>query len=301
MLTQLKAISPPWAKDLANRSTRAWAYATASDRPLPDYLIIGCKRGGTTSLFNYLVRHPGILHMYPQVRGTKSTDYFFKGNDHSERWYRSHFPSERYRRRLEQTLGYRALSGEASPYYAWDPRVAGKARAVAPDVKSILLLREPVRRAWSHYQERVQNQVEPLTFAQALDAEESRLDGEMDKMLADPNYYSAAHDFYSYRSRGDYAPQIRNWLEHFPREQLLVIYAEDLYRDTAATFGEVCDFLGLPRIEMPTTKPFNSTWRTKNLPPEAEARRLHEFYAPLRADLEQLVGKAAPWPTEPAV
>lgn len=295
MLTKLKSMSPKWAKDAANHTTRGWAYLTAGDRPMPDYFIIGCKRGGTTSLFNYLVRHPGIRHMYPQVRGTKSTDYFFKGGDHSERWYRSHFPSERYRSKEARSLGYRPLSGEASPYYVWDPRVAGKARAVAPDVRSILLLREPVRRAWSHYQERVQNGVEPLSFAQALDAEDSRLEGELEKMYADPNYYSAAHDFYSYRSRGEYAPQIRNWLEHFPREQLLVIYAEDLYRDTENTFGQVCDFLSLPRMSMETKKTFNATWRTKDLPPEAETARLRAHYAPLRAEVEELVGRAAPW------
>lgn len=295
MQTDLKDRAPTWIKDIANHTTRGWAYLTAGDRPVPDYLIIGCKRGGTTSLFNYLVRHPGVMHLYPQIRGTKSTDYFFKGGSHSDRWYRSHFPSERYRRRLARDLGYRAISGEASPYYVWDPRIAGRVRSLAPAVKSILLLREPVRRAWSHYQERVQNNVEPLSFSAALDAEDARLAGEMERMLADPEYYSAAHDFYSYRTRGDYAPQIRNWLEHFPREQLHIVYAEDLYRDTEGTFAGVCDFLGIPRIEMPTKKSFNSTWRTSDLPPQAEANRLAEFYAPLRADVESLVGRPAPW------
>lgn len=294
-LSDLKSKSPTWLKDIANTATRSWALMTSADRPMPDYLIIGCKRGGTTSLFNYLVRHPGVMHMYPQIRGMKSTDYFFKPDGHDERWYRSHFPSERYRRRLARDLGYRAQAGEASPYYVWDPRVAAKVRATAPDVRSILLLREPVRRAWSHYQERVQNGVEPLSFAQALEAEDARLDGELDRMSADPSYYSAAHDFYSYRTRGDYAPQIRNWLTAFPREQLLVLFAEDLYRDTQGTFDEVCDFLALPRMQMPTKKSFNATWRTKDLPPEAEAARLREFYTPLRADLERLVERPVPW------
>ncbi|SIT84271.1 sulfotransferase [Microbacterium sp. RU33B] len=294
-MSSIKDRAPAWMKDIANVTTRGWAMATAADRPLPDYLIIGCKRGGTTSMFNYLVRHPGVMHMYPEIRGTKSTDYFFKGSGRSERWYRSHFPSERHRRSLQRNLGYRPLSGEASPYYVWDPRIAGKVRDVAPEVKSILLLREPVRRAWSHYQERVQNKVEPLSFADALDAEDARLEGEVERMLADPSYYSPAHDFYSYRSRGDYAPQIRNWLEHFPREQLLIVYAEDLYRNTESTFSEVCDFLEIPRIAMPTKKSFNSTWRTSDLPPETETNRLAAVYEPLRAEVEELVGKSAPW------
>lgn len=295
MLSTIKSVSPTWVKDVANHSTRGWAYLTARDRPVPDYLIIGCKRGGTTSLFNYLVGHPGILNMYPQVRGAKSTDFFFKRRGHSERWYRSHFASEGYRRRLARSLGYRAISGEASPYYVWDPRVAAKVRAVAPEVKSILLLRDPVKRAWSHYQERRENHVEPLTFEQAIDAEESRLDGELERMLADPEYYSAAHDFYSYRSRGVYAPQIRNWLEHFPRERVLLLYAEDLYSNTTETFNRVCDFLDVPRAPMQTTEGYNSMPGSKDAPPKKVIDELRRFYAPLQAEVEELVGRPAPW------
>ena len=295
MLNDLKSKSPQWMKDAANHTTRGWGYITAGDRPLPDYLIIGCKRGGTTSLFNYLVGHPGVLNMFPQVRGTKSTDYFFKSVNRSERWYRSHFPSERYRRRLARHLGYRAIAGEASPYYIWDPRVAPRVRKVAPEVRSILLLRDPVKRAWSHYQERRENRVEPLTFAQAIQAEDARLEGELDRMLADPGYYSASHDFYSYRQRGVYAPQIYNWLEHFPREQLLVLYAEDLYRDTSATFDTVCDFLEVPRIKMATEKGYNSMPGSKDAPPQEVVDELRDFYKPLQAEVEELVGKRAPW------
>lgn len=295
MLTQLNSASPRWIKNIANHSTRGWGYLTASDRPLPDYLIIGCKRGGTTSLFNYLVQHPGILRMYPLSRGLKSTDFFFKRNDHSVRWYQSHFPSERFRRQLREELGYRPISGEASPYYIWDPRVAGKVRAVAPDVKSILLLRDPVKRAWSHYQERIENDTEPLTFAQAIAAEDARTEGELEKMLQDPEYYSEAHDFYTYRQRGIYAPQIRNWLEHFPREQLLIIYAEDLYRNTDETFRQVCDFLGVPAIEAPTTETYNSMPGSKDKPPQDVVDDLRAFYTPLQAEVEELVGRPAPW------
>lgn len=295
MLSTLKSLSPTWIKDIANHSTRGWAYLTAGDRPVPDYLIVGCKRGGTTSLFNYLVRHPGIMNMYPQVRGAKSTDFFFKRDGHSERWYRSHFPSERYRRRLSRSLGYRAISGEASPYYIWDPRVAAKVHAVAPDVKSVLLLRDPVKRAWSHYQERRENDVEPLTFEQAIEAEASRTDGELERMLADPEYYSAAHDFYSYRMRGVYAPQIRNWLEYFSRDQVLILYAEDLYRDTTATFDRVCDFLGVPRAAMPTTEGYNSMPGSRDKPPQHVIDELRRFYAPFQAEVEELVGQPAPW------
>lgn len=295
MLTRLNAIAPPWIKSCANRVTRAWAVATAGDRPMPDFLIIGCKRGGTTSLFNYLVDHPGVLRMYPLSRGLKSTDFFFTRNGRSVRWYRSHFPSERFRRRKARTLGYRPIAGEASPYYVWDPRVAARAREVAPGAKCILLLRDPVKRAWSHYQERRENRVEPLSFAQALEREDARLEGELERMLADPDYFSEAFDFYAYRQRGVYAPQIRNWLTHFPREQVLILYAEDLYRNTTQTFAEVCEFLGIPVAEMATTEGYNSMPGSKDRPPQEIVDALQDFYRPLQAEVEELVGKPAPW------
>lgn len=297
MLAELNGVAPQWVKTAANHSTRGWARLTAGDRPLPDYLIIGCKRGGTTSLFNYLVDHPGILRMYPQSRGLKSTDYFFKPNGHSLAWYRSHFPSEAYRARLARVLGYRAIAGEASPYYMWDPRVAARVRAVAPEVKSIILLRDPVKRAWSHYQERRENDLEPLSFAQAIASEDARLDGELERMSADPGYYSAAYDFYSYRRRGEYAPQIRNWLDHFPRDQTLILYAEELYSRTAETFETVCEFLEVPSSAMSTTRTFNSMPGSKDTPPPDVMEDLAAHFAPMKEEVAQLVGRPAPWRT----
>lgn len=294
VVARVHKASPRWAKDMANAISRR-ALMARPDQSAPDYLIVGAKRGGTTSLFNYLVRHPGVMPLVPGVRGTKSTDFFFPGSGRSERWYRSHFPSERARAARARELGYRPVSGEASPYYIWDPRVAPAVRATVPDVKAIMLVRDPVRRAWSHYQERVQNGVEPLSFADALAAEDDRLAPEIARMEREPGYYSPAYDFHCYRSRGVYLPQIRRWLEHFPAEQLLVLRAEDLYTDTQATFDTVCAFLGIPSSPMATTSRFNATWRTKDLPPAAEAEQLAEFYAPHNAELGAFLGRDLDW------
>src|SRR5699024_2554373 len=118
---------------------------------------------------------------------------------------------------------------------------------------------DPVQRAWSHYQERRQNGVEPLSFADALAAEERRTDGELDRMLADPSYYSTAFDWYTYRARGVYRPQIERWHQVFEPEQLLVLRSEDLYGDTQGAFNRVCDFLGIERWGLPTTRTFNAS------------------------------------------
>lgn len=293
-LSQIKDRSPRWVKDVANVATRTAALATASQRPGPDFLVIGTKRGGTTSLYNYLLMHPGVLGLFPQSRGKKSTDWFFADSTHTESWYRSHFHTDAHRERVTARLAHSPVGGEASPYYVWDPRIAAKVAAVAPSIKAVLLVRDPVERAWSHYQERTQNGVEPLSFADALAAEERRLEGEVERMEADPSYHSTAHDWYSYRSRGVYLPQIHNWLEHFDRKQLLVVRSEDLYTDVQGVFDRVGDFLGLGRHTLPTTKPFNASHRKSSVP-EPQRSELARFFAPHNAELEEFLGRDLDW------
>lgn len=294
--SHLKDASPRWVKDLARVSTRGYALSTATLRPAPDFLVIGTKRGGTTSLFNYLLAHPGVLGLFPQSRGKKSTDYFFKETARGDRWYRSHFHTTPYRDRLGRRLGYAPVGGEASPYYVWDPRIAGRVRALAPDLKAVLLLRDPVDRAWSHYQERRENGVEPLSFADALRAEPERTGGELERMLADPSYYSEAHDWYSYRARGVYQHQIENWLASFPAEQLLVLRSEDMYADVQAVFDRVCEFLGVPSVQLPTRRPYNAS-QVRDEVPEPCRSELAAFYADHNRALEDYLGYPLDWAT----
>jgi hypothetical protein len=263
-------------------------------RPGPDFLIVGTKRGGTTSLFNYLLMHPGVLGLFPRPRGRKSTDYFFKDWCQGDAWYRSHFHTAAFRERRRQALGYAPVGGEASPYYVWDPRVAERVHASVPQVRAIMLVRDPVERAWSHYQERVENGVEPLSFEAALTAEPARTDGELERMLGDPAYYSEAYDWYSYRARGLYLGQIQNWRKLFPDEQLLVIRSEDMYADVQGVFDTVCDFLAIPRLALPTTKTFNAR-ATASTVPSAVRDELRSFYAPHNLALEQYLGRALAW------
>jgi hypothetical protein len=277
----LKDRSPRWAKDAANAATRRYALATVSRRSRPDFLVIGAKRGGTTSMFNYLMMHEGILGLFPQSRGRKSSDYFFKNLAKGDDWYRSHFHTQGYRDRLASRLGYDPVAGEASPYYMWDPRIASAAHRVNPDLKAVALLRDPVKRAWSHYQERVANGVEPLSFVDALEAEEARTAGETERMAADPSYYSEAHDWYSYQARGVYQPQLENWVSVFPKEQLLVLRSEDLYADVQGTFDTISTFLGVPPVQLPTTRTFGAGKRDP-MPEQARQRLEDHFREPNR-------------------
>ena len=265
---------------------------TSARRPLPDWLIIGTKRGGTTSLWNYLIEHPLVPRLYP-AWNTKSTHYFEENWHRGEAWYRSHFPTARQRESLARRHGAPPKAGEASPLYMFDPRVPARVRALMPDVRLIVLLRDPVERAYSHWKERRTEGTEPLDFEAALAAERSRTAGEYERMLADPTYHSEAYDRFTYRARGRYVEHLRPWLELFPREQLLVLPSETLYASPAATHRRVLDFLGLPPHRLPSYPVYNDR-RSSPLDPVLRAE-LTAYYRPYNAALSALVDVPAPW------
>lgn len=287
-----KESAPRWLLDSANAVTRTWGVATAAWRPMPDFLIAGTKRGGTTSLWNNLLRHPQVIGMYPQLRGRKSSDFFFAADRHSVSWYRSHFPSAVHRQVRTRRAGA-AVSGEASPYYMYGPYCPQLIRSQAPDVRMIVLLRDPVARAYSHFQERRQQGAEALTFEEALAAEEARLAPDEDRWLHDPGYYSEAHDFFSYRTRGVYLPQVRRILSVFPRDQVLIMRSEDFTEDYQSAFDQVTGFLGLSRHNLGLAEHHNRIPRS----PMAEQTRadLAAFYQPHNEALEEYLGRSFGW------
>jgi hypothetical protein len=289
----LKSRMPRPAKDIANRVTRRYGMATAGLRPGPDFMIIGTKRGGTTSMWNWLVEHPGVLPMFPAPRGNKSTDYFFDGGAAGTAWYHSHFHTRAHRAVVQRRRGHAVVSGEASPLYMYDPRICPLVRASEPDVKVIIQLRDPVKRAFSHWQERVGQGIEPLSFRDALAQEPSRTHGELERMLADPSYYSTAFDWFSYRDRGVYAPQVRQWLAAFPREQVLIVASEDFSRDEQAVMNTVSDFLEIPRYERAAFSRHNLSPRIA-MDDDVKAD-LQSFYAPHNRELADLVGREFDW------
>ena len=288
-----KAVTPPVLKE-ATRSSIRWAAArTSTLRPLPDFLVIGTKRGGTTSLWRYLLDHPMVLPMVPKAETLKSTHYFEEHYTKGLDWYRGHFPTAAYRRSLERRLGGPTVVGEASPLYLWHPLVAQRVCDVLPAAKVIVLLRNPVDRAYSHYRERVGQGVEPLSFEAALEAEDRRLAGEVEQLSADPAYHSHAYDSYAYRSRGVYRPQLDRWLALFPREQVLILRSEDLYADAQHVVDQVTAFLGLPQFPLAEFERHNQL-PSAPMSPRTRAA-LCDFYRSHNERLYELVGRDFGW------
>jgi hypothetical protein len=273
--------------------------ATSPLRPWPEFLIIGAKRGGTTSLYRYLELHPAVLPLVPSSRylplqdNIKGVKFFDTGYHHGPRWYRSHFPSTVARRLAGRPLGVAPITGEAAPYYLFHPRAAERAAAVVGHAKVIVLLRDPVDRAHSHWAERCRNGTEPLSFEAALEAEPGRLAGERERMDRDPAYTSFAHEHQSYVAQSRYADSLARWKEHFPPDQLLVLCSEELYADPGRELERVHAFLGLPHQRPPDLSARNAIEREPMAAPLR--RQLESLFADDVRDVERLAGRTFPW------
>jgi hypothetical protein len=275
---------------LGKRGLEGYLAGTATLRMRPDFLLIGAQRSGTTSLYRYLAEHPS---MAPALV-SKGVHYFSTGHDRSWSWYRGHFPTVAYRdlhRALRRTP---LVTGEASPYYLLHPLAPERVALELPDVKLIALLRDPVSRAYSQFQHEREGGFEPLgTFEEVIDAEPGRLAGEEERIVSDPAYQSFAHQHFTYVSRGRYAEQLRRWWTHVPRERLLVLRAEDLFRDLEGTYARVLEFLGLPQRGVQRQTAYNAT---RSEPMAAATKdRLREVFAPANRELAAELGWDPGW------
>lgn len=287
------------AKGAGSGAFRVIGSLTAGVRPDPDFLLIGTKRGGTTSLYYDILKQPQVVTLFPSARflpkanETKGIHYFDSNSHRGERWYRSYLPSRWSRRRASRRLGRRVVVGEASPYYLFHPLAAERAYAMVPNAKLIVLLRDPVMRTYSHWKERRRGGAEELDFAAALDAEPSRLEGEEEKLRADPSYYSYAHEQQSYVAQSRYAPALSRWADLFGIENILVIPSEEYYADPASAIEDIADFLGIDYVVVDAGEHRNAA-KGEALDPAMHAR-LSALFADDNAELERMIGRTLPW------
>lgn len=258
---------------------------TASRRLLPQVLLIGAQKAGTTSLYNYLIQHPLVL---PGTR--KEVRYFNAGFEQGVDWYRSHFPLARARRFAAGDSA--PITIDASTGYLPDPNAPKRVAELLPDAKFIVLLRDPVERAWSHYRHSVRKGHESLEFGAALQAESSRLEP----------YYRAVragtppgreYSHYSYVKRGRYAEQLQRWFEVFAREQFLVMAAEELFAQPSRMTNEVLAFLDLSPLEHVEADAHNAG--SGDAMPAAERAWLEAYFEPHNEQLSRLLDWAPAW------
>jgi len=281
------------------RLTDGWGLATYRLRPLPEFLVIGAKRSGTTSLYFQLLQHPGILPLYPsakllpKARDTKGVHYFDTQYDRGDAWYRSHFPSVLKRSIAATRLGYEPQAGEASPYCLYHPLAPQRAAATDPSARLVAILRNPVERTYSHYREQRRNGVEQLSFAEAIDAELERTAGEHDRLLADEHAVSFPHEQQSYVAQSEYVHGFNRWLALFDRRRLAVVASERFYQDPSGVADSIYSFLGLPELGHRPERVLNAA--PKDTMDPGIRRMLTDHFAPLNRQLEAVLDQRFGW------
>jgi hypothetical protein len=277
------------AKHGVRRIAATVGHATSELRMEPDFLIVGGQRCGTTSLFRHLAAHPAVVPPLFQ----KGIHFFDLRYDRGLRWYRGQFPVRSIADRRVAPAAPRAVTGEASPYYVFHPLAAERIARDLPAAKLIVLLRDPVDRAFSAHRQESARGFETEPFERALDLEESRLAGEVDRIHEDPAYVSFEHQHHAYLARGRYAEQLERLFDPFGRERVLILESADFFATPEPVWERVLDFLSLPAWSPPAFERHNA--RPSAPLPDRLRSRLEAYFEPHDARLAELLGEVPSW------
>ncbi len=230
---------------------------------LPDFVLIGPGRSGTSFFFRLLGQHP-----YVELARKKELHYFDLLFDEGVDWYRSWFPAPVLKD------GRWTITGEATPVYIFDPRVPERMAKVVPQARLITLLRDPVDRTYSAYNHRVRTGRESRSFEEVIETE-----------LADGSV--------GLLSKGAYVDHLVHWSEFLDKGQLLVLKSEELFARPRESLKRALDFLDLPYWE-PEDWDSPKQKRYEEMDP-ATRRRLEEYFEPHNRRLYDYLGKDLGW------
>lgn len=244
-------------------------------RVLPDFVIIGAQRAGTTSLYSHLTKNPSV------IRAQCKEIHYFDVNPHRPRWwYRAHFPR---RSQIEDGFDERRITGEATPRYLYHPGADERLHALLPNAKLIVLLRNPAERALSHY-----------FFLYGKDAPLHELREAVEREAEALVRGVAATDRgESYLRRGIYVEQLERWLRLFPRSQMLVLQSERFSAETRETMESVFRFLEI-RVDLAVNY---RRMHATSYPALDDSLRtwMSDFFRPHNERLFELLGERYDW------
>jgi hypothetical protein len=278
---------PRSAVEALRDAAHGWGRVTSGLRLRPSVIVVGAQRCGTTTLYRVLSEHPDI------VRPTFSKGIFYFDVNYAKgpRWYRGHFPVAALARR--RVAGPEPVAFESSGYYSFHPLAAERIGRDLPGVKLVLMVRDPVERAYSAYKHEFARGFETETFERALDLEPERLAGEVDRMVADPSYVSVDHRHHAYVTRGQYAEQVERLQSAVGAGNVYVMDADDFFADPGTEVAGLFDWLGLT----PWTPSKVEQWNARpgdGLTPELRDR-LRTHYEPHDRRLAELTGRTPSW------
>jgi len=254
------------------------------ERLSPNVIILGAQKAGTTSLYHYMAEHPDIL-----ASKTKEVHFFDLNYNRGQNWYRYHF--------LPRTRdNEKCWCVESSPYYLYHPLVAARIKSCLPDVRFIVMLRDPVTRALSHYWHEYRRGRESLSFKDALDREQERLAGTTQALMNGEMTTSFNHQRYSYFSRGLYAQQLSHWFSYFSRDQFLILESENFFANPSSGMATLTEFLDIaPFSNIEFTRHNSGSYKEQTNPEVLDA--LRAAYRAPNLELAELLGCQFSWTT----
>ena len=254
-------------------------------RVIPDFLVIGAKRCGTTSLYQHLPEHPCISKSPHDNMG------FFNDNFHlGVNWYKSFFPTTFTRKKIKSKFG-NFLAFDVTTKYMEEESTANNVYQTKPNMKIIIILRNPVDRAYSQYHLSVRQTAERRSFEDVVEENMNRLNKESHEHYEIKPRFSAKED--NYLKKGLYALQLRYWLKILPRENILIVSTEEFESNQQIIYNKIFEFLNISKFEVKNTKKMEKG----NYPPmKSETRNLLlDYFRSHNHELFELINIKFDW------
>ncbi len=240
-------------------------------------------------MYRTLSQHPAVLKAVLH----KGVHYFDMNYDHGMGWYQAHFPLRVSGYLAARSAGDAALTLESSPYYMFHPCAADRIARDLPEVKLLVLVRDPVERAYSAHAHELARGFETEPFERALGLEDERLRGEAERMSRDPGYLSHAHQHQAYRARGRYCEQLERLESVFGADRIHVVDSGDFFAKPEPEYDAVLDYLGLRAHAYPEFERHNARPRAPMQP--ALRAELSSYFEPYDLQLTRWLGKVPSW------
>jgi hypothetical protein len=281
--------APTAARRAAHSVSVSTGRLTRRARMLPGFLIVGAQRGGTTSMYRTLTQHPAILKAVLH----KGVHYFDTGYGHGMGWYQGHFPLRARAALARRATGEVPLTFESSPYYMFHPLAAERISRDLPGVRLLVLVRDPVERAYSAHAHELARGYETELFERALELEDERLAGEAERIVSEPGYLSHSHQHHAYLTRGLYADQLERLGQLVGRDRVHVVDSGRFFTDPEPVYDGVLEFLGLRRHGYPVFERHNA--RPRSPMPETLRATLNEHFVAADERLTGWLGQPPSW------
>ena len=274
---------------------RIFYQLTNNTRVLPDFIIIGSGRAGTTALYSYLIQHPQIMKAYTHEKKDVADLHFFEYMISDKiGWYRAHFPTKISKRIKELKLEKKCITGEFTSTYMYNKKVPDRIKEILPNVKILLVLRNPIDKIYSTYSQQYKFGEYLSNFEDIINSELNR----MEILEENPEFLTFNENIDSFVQHnilrhGIYHNYLKKWYEIFCKEQIMIIDSEQLKNDTLNCMKNIFEFLEIEKLKIKDISKINEG-NYKKMDIESR-KKLVDYFSPHNKKLNTLLKSKFIW------